>query len=160
MQQITFDSVNKWFVFLKINVGNVIWRKKGKSKCKNWGHENAQLHTGKSVMDLVPIYHAILMHICTQAFFLEIKDTGQGVDPALYRLQKTSLGGHVLLGCHGNAVGKEKNRRVGFIGTGPSQLICNESGQKVLRSVRQGRSSCQDCRHRRKSFKDGKHLFH
>lgn len=45
---------------------------------------------------------------------LEIKDTSQGVDPALYRLQQTTLGGHVLLGGHGNAV--DKSRRAGFNG--------------------------------------------
>lgn len=41
-------------------------------------------------------------HICSR------KDTGQRVDPALYGFQHAPLGGHVLLGCHGNTKQTER----------------------------------------------------
>lgn len=46
------------------------------------------------------------MHICS------IKDTGQRVDPALYGFQHAPLGGHVLLGRHGNTKYTEREKLV------------------------------------------------
>lgn len=55
-------------------------------------------------------YLVSFLHIKHTHVHSSIKDTGQCVDPALYGLQHAPLGGHVLLGRHGNTEETERQR--------------------------------------------------